>query len=95
MTGALHLLRALVDALAFLGQSESVVQPVEQADFENLLQPLDAAHDGRRTGAQRGCGLAETQGARNGDEDAQVIPRNALKQRGADGLLHFCNRLFQ
>ena len=60
MTGALHLLRALVDAPAFFRQSESVVQPVEQAEFENLLQPLDAAHDGRGTCAQRGCGLAET-----------------------------------
>ena len=60
MTGALHLLRALVDARPFSVSPSPSCKPVEQAEFENLLQPLDAAHDGRRTGAQRGCGLAET-----------------------------------
>src|SRR6202008_4442961 len=88
MTGAFHLLRTPVDVLAFLRQSESVVQPVEQAKLENLLQPLDAAHDCWCTAAQRGRGLAKTQSARNDDENAQIIPRNTLEQRGPDGLLH-------
>ena len=35
MTGAFHLLRTLVNALAFLRQRKSVVQPIEQAKFEN------------------------------------------------------------
>ena len=59
MTGALHLLRAPVNALAFLGQREPVEQAIEQAEVENRLQPLDAADDGLRACAQCRCGFAK------------------------------------
>ena len=59
MTGALHLLRAPVNALAFLGQCEPVEQAIEQAKFENRLQPLDATDDRRAVDAQRRGGFAK------------------------------------
>src|SRR3954468_18660511 len=94
MTGALHLLRGAINALALLGQREPIEQAIEQAKFENRLQPLDAADDSRGAGAQCRCGFAEVERARDDHENAQVIPRDALKQR-RNGLLHFCTVLFQ
>ena len=81
VAGALHLLRARVDRAAFGGERDAFRQAIEQAEAERLFEPLHPPHDGRRTGAQRGCGLAEAQRARDHDEDAQVVPRNALEQR--------------
>ena len=95
VAGALHLLRARVDRRPLVVSADSVGQPVEQPEAECLFQPLHPAHDGRRTGTQCGCGLAETQRRATTTKTRRSSHDIALEQHRPDGLLHFCSIPFR
>ena len=90
MTRQLHLLRAGINRAAFGGEQQAIGEPVKQAEFKIVFEPLYAAQHRGRAGAQRRRGLAEARRARDRNEHAQIVPRNALEQRSPDGVFRFC-----